>query len=95
MIGLLSEFYMNTTYFNLFVFLMFASTFKVLTGLSLAIVLARFLSERSMMSSTPEPRSQGYNLVRWEFIQVICSSGNGVPWALEIPRVASVVSLRL
>ncbi len=28
------------------VFIMFASTFKVLTGLSLAIVLARFLARR-------------------------------------------------
>ena len=38
------------------VFIMFASTFKVLTGLSLAIVLARFsCTERSDAMPAPEP----------------------------------------
>ena len=38
------------------VFIMFASTFKVLTGLSLAIVLARFsCTERSDAMTAPEP----------------------------------------
>ena len=38
------------------VFIMFASTFKVLTGLSLAIVLARFsCTERSVTMTAPEP----------------------------------------
>ena len=37
-------------------FIMFASTFKVLTGLSLAIVLARFsCMERSVVMTAPEP----------------------------------------
>ena len=37
---------MITICYIILVFLMFASTFKVLTGLSLAIVLARFLAWR-------------------------------------------------
>lgn len=38
------------------VFIMFASTFKVLTGLSLAIVLARFLARRgATVMTAPEP----------------------------------------
>ena len=38
-------------------FIMFASTFKVLTGLSLAIVLARFLVRRgATMRMAPEPK---------------------------------------
>ena len=37
------------------VFIMFASTFKVLTGLSLAIVLARFLARRgATLMTAPE-----------------------------------------
>ena len=39
------------------VFIMFASTFKVLTGLSLAIVLARFsCTKRSDAMTAPEPK---------------------------------------
>ena len=41
------------------VFVMFASTFKVLTGSSLAIVLARFLAWRgALMTTAPEPRQR-------------------------------------
>ena len=41
------------------VFIMFASTFKVLTGLSLAIVLARFLARRgATMTTAPEPKQR-------------------------------------
>ena len=36
------------------VFLMFASTFKVLTGLSLAIVLARFQAWRGAFGRQPQ-----------------------------------------
>ena len=41
------------------VFIMFASTFKVLTGLSLAIVLARFLAWSGATAKTaPEPKQR-------------------------------------
>ena len=41
------------------VFIMFASTFKVLTGLSLAIVLARFLARRgATVMTAPEPKQR-------------------------------------
>ena len=41
------------------VFIMFASTFKVLTGLSLAIVLARFLARRGATRWQPRNLSNG------------------------------------
>ena len=41
------------------VFLMFVSTFKVLTGLSLAIVLVRFLARRgATVMTAPEPKQR-------------------------------------
>ena len=41
------------------VFIMFASTFKVLTGLSLAIVLAKFLAQRgATVMTAPEPKQR-------------------------------------
>ena len=41
------------------VFIMFASTFKVLTGLSLAIVLARFLARKgAAVLTAPEPKQR-------------------------------------
>ena len=41
------------------VFIMFASTFKVLTGLSLAIVLARFPAQRGALRRQPRNLSNG------------------------------------
>jgi len=56
------------------VFLMFASTFKVLTGLSLAIVLAKFLACRGALRWQPRNLHNGdSSLAKIGVIQVSCS----------------------
>ena len=58
------------------VFIMFASTFKVLTGLSLAIVLARFLAWRGALRWQPRnPINGDSSLAKVGVIQVSCSCG--------------------
>ena len=64
------------------VFLMFASTFKVLTGLSLAIVLARFLARRGATRWQPRNLSNGdSSLVKIGVNLVSCSC-----WEMESHR---------
>ena len=59
------------------VFLMFASTFKVLTGLSLAIVLARFLAWIGALRRQPRKLSNGdSSLAKIGVNLVSCSYGN-------------------
>ena len=62
------------------VFIMFASTFKVLTGLSLAIVLARFLAWRGALRWQPWNLSNGdSSLAKIGVNLVSCSCGKWSP----------------
>ena len=62
------------------VFIMFASTFKVLTGLSLAIVLARFLARRGATRWQPRNLSNGdSSLAKIGVNLVSCSRGKWSP----------------
>jgi hypothetical protein len=69
------------------VFMMFASTFKVLTGLSLAIVLARFLAWRG--AKWRQPRNLGTDDIsraKIGVIQVSCSCGKWSPIDADDPE---------
>jgi hypothetical protein len=67
--------------------MMFASTFKVLTGLSLAIVLARFLAWRG--AQRRQPRNLGIEDSSYAKIginQVSCSCGKWSPIDADDPE---------
>src|SRR4051812_8616034 len=69
------------------VFLMFASTFKVLTGLSLAIVLARLHAWRGALRRPPRNLSNGdSSLVKIGVNLVSCSRGKWSPIAVVIHK---------
>ena len=75
------------------VFLMFASTFKVLTGLSLAIVLARFLAWRGALWWQPRNLSNGdRSFAKIGVIQVSCSCGKWSPIDTDDPPTASAIN---
>ena len=75
------------------VFIMFASTFKVLTGLSLAIVLARFLAWRGALRWQPRNLGNGdSSLAKIGIIQVSCSCGKWSPIDADDPQTASAVN---
>ena len=74
-------------------FIMFASTFKVLTGLSLAIVLARFLAWRGALWWQPRNLRNGeISLTKIGVIQVSCSYGKWSPIDADEPQTASAIS---
>ena len=69
------------------VFLMFASTFKVLTGLSLAIVLARLLAWRGAWRWQPRDLSNGdSSLAKIGVNLVSCSCGKWSPIDADDPQ---------
>ena len=75
------------------VFLMFASTFKVLTGLSLAIVLARFLAWRGALRRQPRNlRNDDSSLAKIEVILVSCSCGKWSPMDADEQQTASTIN---
>ena len=75
------------------VFIMFASTFKVLTGLSLAIVLARFLAGRGALRWQPRNLGNGdSSLAKIGIIQVSCSCGKWSPIDAEVSQTASAIN---
>ena len=75
------------------VFIMFASTFKVLTGLSLAIVLARFLAWRGALRCQPwNPRNGDNSLAKIGVNLVSCSCGKWSPMATDEPQTASAIN---
>ena len=75
------------------VFLMFASTFKVLTGLSLAIVLARFLAWKGVLRWKPRNLRNGdSSLAKIGVILVSCSCGKWSPIDAGDPQTASAFS---
>ena len=75
------------------VFIMFASTFKVLTGLSLAIVLARFLAWRGVLRWQPRNlRNDDSSLAKIGVIQVSCSYGKWSPIDTDEPQTASAIN---
>ena len=72
---------------------MFASTFKVLTGLSLAIVLARFLAWRGALHWQPRNlRTGDSSLTKIGVIQVSCSCGKWSPIDADVPQTASAIN---
>ena len=76
------------------VFLMFASTFKVLTGLSLAIVLARFLAWKGALRWKPRNLRNGdSSLAKIGVILVSCSYGKWSPIDADDPQIASAINL--
>ena len=75
------------------VFIMFASTFKVHIGLSLAIVLARFLARRGATQWQPRNLSNGdSSLVKIGVNLVSCSCGKWSPMATDEPQTASAIN---
>ena len=75
------------------VFLMFASTFKVLTGLSLAIVLARFLARRGATVMTARNlRNDDSSLAKIGIILVNYSCGKWSPTDVDDPQTASALN---
>ena len=75
------------------VFLMFASTFKVLTGLSLAIVLARFLARRGATVMTARNLSNGdSSLAKIGVNLVSCSRGKRSPIDTDVSQTASAIN---
>ena len=75
------------------VFIMFASTFKVLTGLYLAIVLARFLARRGATWWQPRNLSNGdSSLVKIGVNLVSCSRGKWSPIDTDDPQTASAIN---
>ena len=75
------------------VFLMFASTFKVLTGLSLAIVLAIFLTRRGATAMTARKLSNGdSSLAKIGVNLVSCSCGKWSPIDADDPQTASAIN---
>ena len=74
------------------VFMMFASTFKVLTGLSLAIVLDRFLAWRGALRWQPRNlRNDDSSLAKIGVIQVSCSCWKWSPIDADDPQTASAI----
>ena len=74
-------------------FIMFASTFKVLTGLSLAIVLARFLAWRGALWWQPRRlRNIDSRLAKIGVILVSCSCGKWSPVDASGPQAASAIN---
>ena len=85
---------MIITCYVIHVFMMFASTFKVLTGLSLAIVLARFLAWRGALRRQPRNlRNDDSSLAKIGVIQVSCSCGKWSPIDADDPQTASAINL--
>ena len=75
------------------VFIMFASTFKVLTGLSLAIVLARFLAWRGALRWHLRNLSNGdSSLAKIGVTLVSCSCGKWSPIYTDDPQTASAIN---
>ena len=75
------------------VFIMFASTFKVLTGLSLAIVLARLLAWRGAWWWQPRDLSNGdSSLAKIGVNLVSCSCGKWSPLYADDPQTASAIN---
>ena len=75
------------------VFLMFASTFKVLTGLSLAIVLARFLAWKGALRWKPRNLRNGdSSIAKIGVILVSCSCGKWSPIDADHPQTASAIN---
>lgn len=71
------------------VFIMFASTFKVLTGLSLAIVLARFLAWRGALRWQPRNLSNGDSSLAKIGVNLVSSScGKWSPINTDVPQTA-------
>ena len=75
------------------VFKMFASTFKVLTSLSLAIVLARLLVWGGALRCQPRNlRNDDSGLAKIGVILVSCSCGKWSPIDADEPQTASAIS---
>ena len=75
------------------VFIMFPSTFKVLTGLSLAIVLARFLAWRGALRWQPQNlRNDESSLAKIGVIQVSCCCGKLSPMGADVLQTASAIN---
>ena len=75
------------------VFIMFASTFKVLTGLSLAIVLARFLARRGATWWQPQNLSSGgSSLAKIGVNLVSCSCGKWSSIDTDDSQTASAIN---
>ena len=75
------------------VFMMFASTFKVLTGLSLAIVLARFLAWRGALRWQPRNLRNGdSSLAKIGVTLVSCSCGKWSPIDADEQQTAFAIS---
>ena len=80
-------------YYIIPVFIMFASTFKVLTGLPLAIVLARFLARRgATVTTAPELRNGDSNLAKIGVNLVSCTGGKWSPIDDDDPQPASAIN---
>ena len=72
---------------------MFASIFKVLTGLSLAVVLARFLAWRGVLRRQPWKLSNGdSSLVKIGVNLVSCSYGKWSPLDTDDSQTASALN---
>ena len=72
---------------------MFASTFKVLTGLSLAIILARFLARRGATVMTARNLSNSdSSLVKIGVNLVSCSCGKWSPIDTDDSQPASAIN---
>ena len=75
------------------VFMMFASTFKVLIGLSLAIVLARFFAWSGALRQQPRNLRNGdSSLAKLGIILVSCSCGKWGPIDADEPETASAIN---
>ena len=76
------------------VFIMFASTFKVLTGLSLAIVLARiFFARRGATRYQPRnPHNGDSSLAKIGVNLVSCSRGKWSPIDTDVSQTASAIN---
>ena len=75
------------------VFMMFASTFKVLTGLSLAIVLARLLAWRGSLQWQPRNLRNGDSSFAKIGVNLVsCSCGKWSPIDADEPQTASAIN---
>ena len=73
-------------------FILFVSTFKVLTGLSLAIVLARFLLGEELCDDSPGTYANGdRSLAKIGVILVSCSCGKWSPIDTDVSQTASAI----
>ena len=72
---------------------MFASTFKVLTGLSLAIVLARFIARRGATVRTAQNLCNGdSSLAKIGVNLVSCSRGKWSSMDTDVSQPASAIN---